>query len=295
MPIELELTHVDSIPLLKTSEQWKSWDTQIHHSLIMLGYGRLFDTEMNPPLKLEDETRFSYEERRAHWEDLQERACAAVRSRLHPAVAEKIGESFQVNIVLDMIKRVMMPRAAYSFDVLMDELDNLQLKDFSSVGSYAHEFKRIQGELSLISTECRLPEPHLARKFLNGLGSNYGLWKLAFLQTRSPVAMAADESHREFKPFTLEEAIDAASKEESQLAIYKGSKGQILGGDKILLASDYCSRCRKVGHIPEDCWVLHPHLKRSRNSYRRPLQTKRRRIEFEEDVFSEEAPLHITM
>jgi hypothetical protein len=271
---------LQNIDKLESTTGWVKFNREMRDYLTMNGFGDLFGRNKAMPER-GSLTVTAYDAKKENWFDKQERACAAVRSRLGYNAREEVkGATVLENLFTGLQKR-FRPTGSAVFQHLDRRYHELSLDGCSGISDFAEKLREARTELLELDSTCTIGEPHFVNKFLTGLGSNFDVFLTSFYQTHSLIPERHGENEITVKAVTFEEAVMAAEKEEQSLKIrdekvaYLANGGRGGSGNGDAKEVPWCTHCRKAFHTRESCFALHPNLKKAHEEKRSERKQKR--------------------
>jgi len=261
-----------SVPDLDETN-WVDWLRRIDDALVNKHYlyRRILEGTLKRPVKgvpNENESDTVYQTRLDKWEELQVQGRSTVRGKLGPTALSfaktrgfvTIGgeQEDDLKTLFTELQEEFRPQGVATFNRLQTSLLNLRLDDVSSVTEYNNAFVKIDGELSLLSENTRLPVPWMVGLYLNNLPSAYDGFKSHWISNN-------DFVDKEKGKTILQELMHAVRTEEQLMQTPSGQTALFShsGGNRGGAKSDAvkCNHCGKSYHIEAECVVKHPHLK----------------------------------
>ncbi|SLM33937.1 Ribonuclease H-like domain [Lasallia pustulata] len=259
-----------------------------------------------------NEEQSAFDQRTEEWEEKQESACAAVKSRLGYNGRELVKNKTQVLEILVEIKKNFRPSDSAAFQDLVQRFDALTLQGCGSVLDFAEQLRTLYNKLAELGDGCRIPSPFLVNKFISGLGPDYDVFNTAFFQTRSLISTAADADLgiQAVTAVALDDIIMTANLEEQKQKSRDDTKAFLSSQTNAITTKyavnpanakerlqpvSYCNHCDKIGHFDEKCFVLHPEMKKQPSEKFKAKKDKGRKrpaAKDRKDFFTDLRPYH---
>ncbi|SLM33941.1 Ribonuclease H-like domain [Lasallia pustulata] len=273
------LVSLSAIPVLLSTRKFIQWDRKIRDYLSIKGFSTLLRRQINPSTQRPNEEQSAFDQRTEEWEEKQERAYAAVKSRLGYNGRELVKNKTQALDILVEIKKNFCPSGSAAFQDLVQRFDALTLQGCRSVLDFAEQLQTLYNELAKLGDGCQIPSLFLVNKFMSGLGPDYDVFNTAFFQTCSLISTAADADlgTQAVTAVALDDIIMAANLEEQKQKSQDDTKAFLSSQTNAITAKyavnpanpkerlqpvPYCNHCNKIGHFDEKCFVLHPEMKK---------------------------------
>lgn len=146
---------------------------------------------------------------------------------------------------------------------------------------FAEKLRKAKNELLELDASCKIGEPHFIHKFLSSLGPSFDIFRATFSQTQSLLPIKATDGTVSTAAVTFDETVIAAEKEEQRLKQQETeatkpiliSSSHPPAGNQTTITVPYCTHCKKNYHSIDDCWVLHPELKKANDKKKRATQS----------------------
>ena len=254
-----------AVPDLDESN-WINWQRRIDDALVNKNYlyRKILDGKLVRPVRKIGEKEETYQTRFDKWEELQVQGRSTVNSKLGPAallfaktkghVTVNEAEEDDLKTLFSDLQERFRPQGVATFNQLQSELLNLRLDDVADITEYNNTFVKLDGELSLLSENTRLPVSWMVGLYLNNLPSAYDTFKSHWISNNDFVA--------ERNANTILSELMQAVRREEQLMQQPSTRTALLshtkpGGDALLK----CNHCGKYYYTDAECVVKHPHLK----------------------------------
>jgi hypothetical protein len=171
-----------------------------------------------------------------------------------------------IDDLFETLKAQFKPKGEGVFNEVYNRWEDVSLTECKDVNDYCTQFDQIRTELTDLDPECEFPRAILVKKFLKGLGPAFNNWEMSFNQQHSIVG------DNDTPGVTLLEAQGSARVEEQRLHGCNAAVGMLsnANGKRPRYANPngaaapgrWCHQCRHTGHWDNECWVLHPELRR---------------------------------
>ena len=256
--------NLDSIPRLSGSDAWFDWHTQISDWLCVNGLYGLVEEQKESPQQRPSEPEDKYETRRTAWLEKQRYAIGGIRHRLDFNARKIVEKCVTVSTLFEVLEKYYRPSGIGALESLCDKLCSMKLADYDSVNKYQEEFRRIQGELIRLHDSIVFSDIFLIQRFLAGLGSAYRVFRTSFNHSYKVLPKGTEQG------ITFDEVVRAVTDEEKFLEstekvevalVAKGNSGAGDNGTRTITVK-YCTHCNKNFHTIDECWKLHPELKK---------------------------------
>ena len=139
----------------------------------------------------------------------------------------------------------------------------------------AEKLRKAKNELLKLDSSYKIREPHFVHKFLSGLDTGYEIFLTTFSQTYSLIGTTAADGVAAIAAVTFDEAVMATEKKEQRIKHQEETKSAYIGTgtktnpDQVTLNVLYCTHCHKNYYMANNCWALHPDLKKQSNKKKR--------------------------
>ena len=151
------------------------------------------------------------------------------------------------------------------------------LADCKNVSDFAEKLREARNELLELDATCLIGEPHFVNKFLTGLGSSFDVFLTSFYQNHALILVRDESEDVTTIAVTFEEAFIAAEKEEQNQSVQENKAALVSVKDTVQFEVPYCSYCNKRYHTKDNCYVLHPELKKALDEKRDKQNRKKKR------------------
>jgi hypothetical protein len=287
-----EVSTMSGVIILESPNDWIKWKRQTLNALQRAGYRSLLDRQKDPP-EQGDRTVIDHEDRLEAWEDKQDKACGALKTKLGvdpQALLEDIKPP-RLHLYLERLESNLIPSGTNAFQSLWTRLLLVKRVDCKDLADYVREIRSLRTELQVLHESCRLPEPFFVSLFLRGLGDEYLSFVNSFFQTRSLIPEKEVGERPAVKAVSFEEAVRGAQTAEPLLQEVQNSELQVRrrhddtqmsfvantsgNGETRQKDEKWCSHCKAWYHTAAECFVLHPHLKDAKSG-RKNVNKKRK-------------------
>jgi hypothetical protein len=277
MTDKVTLTQLDRIPLLEGPSGYMKWRQTIEDWLRLYGFGKLLSKQTTQPTRRENESDNEYLTRVENWEEKQERAFSAIRSRCGLNAREELKDVNRADVALDKLKRRFQPKGSAIFQQLNQNYTDLTLEQCKSVSEFAEKLRTARNEIHLLDKTCKISEPHFVNKFLTGLGDGYNMFLTSFYQNNLLIPERDTEDTITKEAVTFDDAVIAAEKEEQRQRFEEQSKegAALVAQQRQQL---HCTHCGRNNHTRNTCWELHPELKMQAIAERASRRRKREEL-----------------
>lgn len=261
----------------------------------MAGFGDLLTRQATSSLQ-GDLTVEAWNTKKDLWTKKQERACAAIQNCLGYNTRSAIEDLTTVSTILAKVKTRFRPTGSTVFSSLDRRYQKLTLFDCENVMASAEKLRQARNELLELDANCKIGDPHFVRKFLSGLGPRFDIFLTTFNQTHSLIPLASADDQVEVRAVTFDEAVMAADKEEKRMTAVEDQSNKTVAfvsnltrptDNKVTVTVPYYTHYKKNYHTVNNCWDLHPELRRAANKKRKNgkahLQKPKRSKPTEED------------
>jgi hypothetical protein len=283
---------------------WVDWIRRIEDALVNKNYlyKKIMEGDLVRPIRAENETQESYNTRFDKWDELQIQGRSIVSSKVGPTallysktkgkiIADGKSEDDLKTLFADLQTR-FRPQGVATFNRLQSSLLNLRLDDCKDITEYNETFVQLDGQLSLLSENTRLPVSWMIGLYLNNLPSSYDIFKSHWISNNNFVDGTKSNT-------ILSELMEAVQKEESLMktpgrtALLGHTLHGAGGGDK---AEVKCRHCGKLYHTDAECVVKHPHLKSALDKRLKAKRANRdkKRAELKSSSSSDNSSSHTT-
>lgn len=277
------------IPILTGPSNWTTWFNRIRDYIDARSSFDLLSTN-EPPEKYDGEEDRHHAKRTREWSTEQRNLMAVLRTRLSPGPRAKlVSEGHNtVKAALEFLFIHYRPKGSSGFQDLMKRWDNLTLAKCKDVNDFATQLRTIHDELYEMDKSCKMREPYLVLKFLQGLGPDYSQFWTSFNQSHLLVPERDVNGRVTRRAITLDEVQAEAETEEQHLKRHGKRSDEILAL-KALIAKPRtfkgtntnnkrprdnsksptwlpCSVCHTPNHSDSRCWKQHPDKYPSKDS-----------------------------
>ena len=192
--------------------------------------------------------------------------------------------------MLDKLHEFYRPRGITTYASLCWGLEELHLSKYDTVEEYTEAFNRINNEMERLRPLATLPEIYKVQKYLLGLGERFDTFLAAFNQSRT---FEFDEG-RSATNTSLEEIVRAVAAEAQRMNLKAdnpafmvkkmSSKGPVKENitpvgrpknNRAVVELDYYTHCDKHYHTAENCFKLHPELKKKKGKGGSPQKRRK--------------------
>ena len=149
-----------TVSMLNSRFEWIDWDKAIRKQLKIAGYGDLLSRQKDRP---SNSTKANI------WEEKQERACAAVKTRLSPSIERSVEKIENLDRLLEKVKTLLKPNANMAIQNAWDKFNDLSLDDCDGVLDLADRIRKFEADLDQF--EIGIPKVLLITKFCKALGA----------------------------------------------------------------------------------------------------------------------------
>ena len=208
------LAGLQNIAKLESTAGWTKFNQEMKDYLAMNGFGDLLGRNKDRPLDQGTLSPKEFEAKQEAWLDKQERACAAVRSRLGYNAREEVKDKAVLDEMFLGLKKRFRPTGSAIFQHLDRWYHELTLAECKGVSDFAENLREARNELLELDKTCVIGEPHFVNKFLAGLGPDYDIFLTSFYQTHSLIPEWGEGDQLAVQAVTFEEAVMAAEREE---------------------------------------------------------------------------------
>jgi hypothetical protein len=156
-----------TVSILNSRFEWIDWDKTIRKQLKIAGYGDLLSRQKDRP---SNSTKANI------WEEKQERACAAVKTRLSPSIERSVEKIENLDRLLEKVKTLLKPNANMAIQNAWDKFNDLSLDDCDGVLDLADRIRKFEADLDQF--EIGIPKVLLITKFCKALGAEYSQFLL---------------------------------------------------------------------------------------------------------------------
>ncbi len=219
------------------------------------------------------------------WFAKQERACAVINNRLGYNVCLAVKGPTTVAKIIAKVEIRFWPSGSAVFTALDREYNKLSLSDCNNIMDFAEKLRKAKKELLYLDTSCKIGKPHFIHRFLSSLGPSFDIFRATISQTQCLLPIKVTDGTVNTAAVTFDETVMTAEKEEQRL------KQQETEATKPILISlshppaenqttitvPYYTHCKKHYHLIDDCWVLHPKLKKANDKKRRATKSNKKR------------------
>jgi hypothetical protein len=259
---------LNKVPFLE-SHNWQVFNRRAIEYLILSGYDDLLEADDGVPQQEEGESDTSFNKRKRQHKSRMLRACTAIRSRCGTNAYANVENELILNVLLKTLEEKCKNQGTGSLIELILEFWSLRLKEYKSVTEYAEKFRDINKDLKAISITAERSDLDMVVKFIDGLDTSYDIFKSTFLQNRTFIKDAGDEtikvvSFNETVRATLneEKRIQQADERTAALALVAMPAAQVsssqTNSNPNVVTVPYCTRCQQRGHDIEGCYTEHP-------------------------------------
>ena len=279
---------LQNIAKLESTAGWTKFNQEMKDYLAMNGFGDLLGRNKDRPLDQGALSPKEFEAKQETWLDKQERACAAVRSRLGYNAREEVKDKSVLDEVFLGLKKRFRPTGSAIFQHLDRRYHELTLAECKGVSDFAENLREARNELLELDKTCVIGEPHFVNKFLAGLGPDYDIFLTSFYQTHSLIPEWGEGEHLAVQAVTFEEAVMAAEREEQSQKVREEKTAFLArrGGEE--KEEPRCSHCNKAFHTKETCWILHPEKKKAYDDRKKKRASQKKKLNKKKEKTSEE-------
>lgn len=266
------------VPFLDGPDGWEDYQSGIQTYLVLNQQLEwLEDHEVKPTAATAEK----------EWKRKHRLAITAMRDRVNYNAKDLTGglESYQE--VYNALEKNFKPRGDGTFIELSERFFNITLSEYKDIEDYTKALKKVRNQLS--SLHVKIPEPLVIQRYLKGLGSAYNTFHTSFTTNNQILPDENGEGAVTFDFVFLKvkaEEKALAQRDATQVQALAAQASTITPATDTALAASintklveapWCTHCNKPYHTKDNCFVLHPHLKRkSNNRYPRFGQKSKR-------------------
>jgi len=221
------------------------------------------------------------------WEEKQERACAAVKTRLSSSIERSVEKIENIDKLLEKIKTLLKPNANIAIQSAWDKFNDLSLEDCDGVLDLADQIRKFEADLDQF--EIGIPKVLLITKFCKALGAEYSQFLLNHFSGRvlakldeGDTTQVADFDDLVFQTEAEERRQQGLGSQTTALVSTISSQNKRwnemnivnINGDESTVKVPWCTHCKRPYHNKDNCFVLHPEKKQRSDRYRGKRQRR---------------------
>lgn len=154
---------LQNIDKLESTTGWVIFNREIRDYLTMNSFGDLFGRNKALPER-GSLAITAYDTKKENWFDKQERACAAVRSRLGYNAREEVKGTTVLEKLFAGLQKRFRPTGSAVFQQLDCCYHELSLGGYSGVSDFAEKLREARTELLELDSTCTIGEPYFVNK-----------------------------------------------------------------------------------------------------------------------------------
>lgn len=137
---------------------------------------------------------------------------------------------------------------------------------------YAKKLWKVKNKLFELNLSYKIGRSYFVHRFLSRLGTGYEIFFATFSQIHSLIKTTAADGITAVAAITLDEAVMAAKKEKQRMKYQEKPKsayirtGTKTNPDQVTFNVPYFTHCHKNYYTANNCWALHPDLKKQSNN-----------------------------
>lgn len=253
------------VPFLDGADDWLDFSDGIETFLIMNNQLDWLDSHPNKPNGSSQEKE---------WKRRHKYAIYAIRARSNYNAKQMIYGIESYQDAFRELERNYKPQGDGTFRVLSDQFFATALAEYKNVEEYTKAVKRLANQLAKLGVT--IPEPLVILRYLQGLGSAYSVFYTSFTTNNQILPGGEDDGEsgvtfdfvalktKGYEKTLAQEDISTALTATRTISspTIANDTTPAAGGDTRNIEVPWCTHCSKSYHTKDQCWILHPHLKR---------------------------------